>query len=256
MKSEAIVILLNDLQDINTLKKGLNIAKNEDSSGLVLYVYEKEHYSLEDLLFINNNSLDKEKIKKDILNKAKELGYNKEIAILVYEEDSEDRILAITKENKKYKIVIPYHKEITKRVVAKVNETITIIKNSNLEIQNIAIILDRLSDEYIKRYKDKNITLIYDANISYEPVTADPVIPSDTTIYANLLDIEESNFTELKNRYNLNGEFFVNGVGLLDYIKSREFDLIVIYKEIKDIIGLDSTYEELIDIANSDILIL
>ena len=154
MKSEAIVILLNDLQDINTLKKGLNIAKNEESSVLVLYVYEKEHYSLEDLLFFNN-TLNKEKIKKDILKKVKELGYNTEIAILVYEEDSEDRILAITKDNKKYKIIIPYHKEITKRVISKVDEAIIIVKNSNLEIQNVAIIVDSLNDECIKLYKDK-----------------------------------------------------------------------------------------------------
>ncbi len=256
MQNLTTIILLNDLDDTYTLKKGLNIAKEDNSSVVVLYVYEKEHFSLKDLFFFEDKTLDKEAIKNDIQNKIQEYGYDKDVAILIYEEDSEDRILALIKDDKKYKVIIAYHKDISKRVVSKVDEEILIVKNELLEYEKIALLVDSPKYDCIKYYKDKKPTLLYDAYIEYDPAIVDPAVVPDIDLSSNLIDIEKKNFEEIKSKNGLDGEFFVNGAGLIDYIKDNDFDLSVVCKEIKDIFGLDSIFEEYMDTTKGDILIL
>ncbi len=259
MINKRVIIVLNDLNNLKIIDKGLECA-SKDTSVEILYVYEQEHYFLEDLFWLNDTTIDKEEIKNKIEKYLKDNFNNFEnVAILVYQEDTADRVEHLIRDDKDVKVIVQFHKNITLDIIKKIKVPILIIKKGIQKYKKVAIILNSINEKCIKKVKNKysNIQLLYNYQIVVDTPMVDPsfgVVDYQQSV--ELEKIEKDNFNKLKNKFNLDGEFFVNGmsdISISDYINNYDYDLIIICQKIDDIFTINPLIEDIINSVNCDI---
>ena len=261
MITKRVLIVLNDLDNMDiVLKRGFEEA-SLDASIEVLYVYEKEHYSLKDLFFSDddNSLLDKEQIKKEIKEAINRLNVTKDVAIFVYAEDTEDRVATLLGDDKDAKVVIGYHNEITIRVLKEINVEALVVKGEN-SYDNAGVLINSKDFECINRAKErhKNVKLMYDYRYIADSALIDPSLSMDYEMSEELEEIELKVFNELKADTNLDGEFFINGVGELEideYINANEIGIVYVCENFKDIIGIDFIFRDILNNTKADICV-
>ncbi len=261
MKSKRVLIVLNDLDNMEVvLKRGLEEANSNDAIE-VLYVYEKEHYTLKDLFFIEGEDyrLDKDRIKKEIKEAIAKLNFTKDIAIFVYAEDTEDRVAQLIGDDKDVKVVIGYHDDITIRVLKEIDVEALVVKGEN-SYENAGVLINKKDLVCINRAKDKhkNVKLIYDYRYIADSALVDPSLSIDYEMSQELEEIELKIFNKIKEETSLDGEFFINGVGELEideYINRNNIGILYICEDFKGVIGIDFIFRDILLNTKVDICV-
>jgi len=235
MKTLALINKIDDIKDI--LSKAVEICKNDILE--IMYVHEEEHFSLLDIFKSDEDErINKDAIKKQIQEALKELKYTKDVAILIYVNDT-------------YSHVEATQKKVNPLIVSKLNEAtgkliesdfkILYMKNSPKEYKNIAIVVNlddsdsRNIDFVLENFKDAKITLIYDYVhiVSLETIDMDPLIGAgyDPVVDEVVTSAKKHAFEELKNSYKLEGVFledFNIPDNLMFYVnENKNLDLLV-----------------------------
>jgi len=235
MKTLALINKIDDIKDI--LSKAVEICKNDILE--VMYVHEEEHFNLLDIFKSDEDeSINKDAIKKQIQEALKELKYTKDVAILIYVNDT-------------YSHVETTQKKVNPLIVTKLNGAsekliesdfkILYLKNSPKEYKNIAIVVNlddsdsRNIDFVLENFKDAKITLIYDYVhiVSLETIDMDPLLGAgyDPIVDEIVTSAKKHAFEELKNSYKLEGVFledFNIPDNLLFYLnENKNLDLLV-----------------------------
>jgi len=230
-----VVALLNSLEfALDILKKAIFFAQKDNSAIEILYVHEKPLFALPDFFKLNNNSdeLDKERVKTEIKGVLESLGYEKDVAIFVYIDDTEDRVDNLIKDDDSVIIVTSYHEKITKKVIEKVSAPILVLKNSKESYKNIAICIN--SSCSAKKcisltkdlFNDSSVYLMYDYRF-----IVDPTMELDLQNVALIEQAQRERFQAIKNESELDGEFFVDSSfsadNLIEHINEKNFDLVI-----------------------------
>jgi len=235
MKTLALINQIDDIKDI--LSKAVEICKNDILE--VMYVHEEEFFDLLDIFKASNEAetINKDKIKKHIFEILEELKYTKDVAILIYVNDTYSHIEAT--QTKVNPLIVTKLNEATEELLES-SFKILYLKKDSKKYKNIAIVVNlddsdsRSIDFAQENFKDANITLIYDYIhiITLETADIDPLLGSG---YNPIVDEEVKSakkhaFEELKNSYKLPGVFLEDyniDDNLIFYVNNNSFDLII-----------------------------
>jgi len=235
MKTLALINKIDDIKDI--LSKAVEICKNDILE--VMYVHEEEHFDLLDIFKLDEDeSINKDAIKKQIQEVLKELKYTKDVAILIYVNDTYSHVEATQK--KVNPLIVTKLNEATEKLIES-DFKILYLKNTSKEYKNIAIVVNlddsdsRNIDFVLENFKDAKITLIYDYVhiVSLETIDMDPLIGAgyDPVVDEIVTSAKKHAFEELKNSYRLEGVFledFSIPDNLLFYLnENKNLDLLV-----------------------------
>jgi len=236
-KIKRIVAVLNSFDLAPTiLEKTLSFAKRYDSIVEVIYIHEKPLFDIPDF-FISaekrgDDLLDKDRVKDEIKNLILSLEHKEDIATFVYINDTEDRVANLIKDDKDSLIITAYHEKITNKLLKKVANPTLVLKNQSKIYNNIAICINASSDvkecinsaKYL--YSECTISLLYDYKF-----IVDPSMELDLQNIADIEKLQRDQFSDIKKRNNLDGEFFVDGSfladNLINHIKEKDFDLVI-----------------------------
>ena len=227
--------LINDTKDIkDILKEALKFVQK--STLIALFVHEEKLFSIDEIFKLEDNSLDKEAVEKEIKSALEDLKYEGKVAVFVKIDDSKDRVEDILK-------------DIEALVVTKLNDATIELSDTKYKIfytkadrvyKKIAINIDLNQDskkciDFAKEYfKNAAFTLVYDyinyIDLSY--VGADPMLAPavDPTINVEILEAKKREFEEFKKEVGLDGVFledFANDDELIEYINGNNFDLMI-----------------------------
>jgi len=262
---DKIVVVLNELDMAEILlQRAFSFASERDAVVEVLYVHKKPMFSVPDFFRlkkgVEDDTLDKEKIKQSIKDTISKIENSKECAIFVFVDDTVSRVLALVKDDKKILIITPYHQKITQNLVKKIHLPILVIKNEYSKYKNILLYLnvDSRSDECVLQTKDffsnSKIRLLYD----YRYIV-DPSIDIDLQNIQEIEKIQRESFEKLKKKSALDGDFFVDssffGDSLIKYLQKKEYDLVIVCTHQDDFIIADSIMLELLQNLSTDTLV-
>ena len=258
MEIKRVLIVLNELQDMQSvIDRGFEFANNFNALVEILYVHETPLFDIKELF--SDKEFNKDEVKAKIEEHIERYSQN-DIPIFVKIDDTQDRIWDLLRDDKETLVVQKYHKDITPKVIDTIKQPIFIIKQ-NSKIENLALLFESLEDideviEFIKSNITNSIELVY--NFIYIPAT-DPIDPVVSTSYIEsevLLNIQEEQFSKLKQKHNLNGKMFINSVyeeiELKEYLNN--YSTVAITNIESDF--LVSTKEEIIEGVNRDIWVL
>ena len=236
MKTLALINKIDDIKDI--LSKAVEICKDDVLE--VMYVHEEEHFDLLDIFKSPNEDeiINKEEIKKRIQEVLKELKYTKDVAILIYVNDTYSHVEATQK--KVNPLIVTKLNKATEKLIES-DFKILYMKNSPKEYKNIAIVVnlddsDSKNIEFVlENFKDAKITLVYDYvhMLTLETLSVDPILGTgyEPIVDEIVLAAKKEEFEELKKRYGLDGVFledFNIPDNLLSYLnENKNLDLLV-----------------------------
>ena len=244
------VILLNTLDNIeNALQKGIDFSKQHNTILEVLFVQEEPLFELPDIFRLKreDNSLDKESIKKEIRKQLLALNPNEKYAIFVYIDDTQHRLETIAKEPKETLVITPYQKEITPTLIEETSCAFWVLKEPK-EYNKILIPTD-LKEPTMKAikyalhlFKQSKLFLVHDHRYLIDTLVVQAdylnVTPLTSPISVELNEeVKEIHKKELDNylkEFGIEGEFIeANGdvdEDLIDYTKKNKFDLLFMYR--------------------------
>jgi hypothetical protein len=253
-----VVVLLNDLENKELLlQKGVVFSEEHKCILEVVFVHEVPLFELPDY-FLSDESIaesviDKDKIKKEIQNTLEFLDHNNEYAILVYENDTVDRLLNSVSKEDNTLVITQYHEELTRDLIEKTDYAFWVIKEGIAEYKNIVLSVDlkdksRKCIEFAQHvFSNANIKLVHD----YRYLLDSMIIRADymnVTPITTGMDIEmneefknsqEKIFNDYLAEYSLEGNFIESAGSLdedlIDYIKEHHFDLTVMYRNNEDL---------------------
>jgi len=237
--------LINETKDIKEVLR--EAIKYNDAVLEVLFVHEEELFDLPDLFrpeFEQDENIDKNAIKKEILSTLNELNYKDEAAIFVYINDTYSRVETIIKDNKT--LIVTKYNSATKEL-ADTKHKILFLRNSKHNYQKVLVELaldgdDKQRIDFAKElFPNANLTLVYDYNhfVSVDMVTIDPMmgISNDPYLDEELKEENKKSFNRIVEDSGLNG-IFLEDVGeaesLIEYI-NNEADLAIINERDSDI---------------------
>ena len=245
------IVLLNTTDNIkNTLKKGIEFSKQHNTILEVLFVHEEPLFELPDIFRLKreNNSLDKESIKKEITSQLLELSSNKKYAIFVYVDDTLHRLQTIAKEPKETVVITPYQKEITPTLIEETSYAFWVLKEQKDSYNKILLPTDLKEPtmkaiNYALHIFDKSkLFLVHDHRYLIDSlmVQADYLnvapLTSPITIELNE-EIKEAHKKEFDNylkEFGIEGEFIEADAevdeDLIAYTKENKFDLLFMYR--------------------------
>ena len=258
-----VLVVLNDFEKIDDiLKKALVLSTNKKAILEVLFVYEKSLFDVPDYFHPKNSFIDKEKIKIEIKNRLLELGKSGDCAILVFVDDTVDRVLSQTKEPKQTLIVTTYKENITQELVKKSSSSFLVIKNKKSTYKNIILPVD-LSEYSLKCinfaktvFPQSQIKLLYDNHIVLHPEAKEE---------------KKELFESLKKETNLEGyyikEHIVSEVDFIEelyniekhlasFINRDNFDLTILCSHHRDFLFSNSLSFDMLGMIQNDILLL
>ena len=244
------IVLLNTTDNIkNALKKGVEFSKQHNTILEVLFVHEEPLFELPDIFTLKReeNSLDKESIKKEINSQLLELSPNEKYAIFVYVDDTLHRLETIAKEPKETLVITPYQKEITPTLIEETSYAFWVLKEAK-EYNKILLPTD-LKEPTMKAinyalhiFEGSRLFLVHDHRYLVDTlaVQADYLnvtpLTSPITIELNE-EIKEAHQKEFENylkEFGIEGEFIeANGEvdeDLIEYTKKNGFDLLFMYR--------------------------
>ncbi len=275
---QKIIAVLNDFNGADTvLERALELASKEKAVLEILYVHEEPLFDVPDYFrsedSIKDEVLDKEKIKKEIQKRLTALDSSRQSAILVFIDDTVDRVLTQTRETKDILIVTAYHDSITEKLAKKSHLPVLIIKNDFKSYENVVLPVDlgettEACIDFAERLFEKNdLFLLHDyryivdlslMDVDYLGVpTSAPII--DAQINQELIKNQKLAFEALKKESGLRGDFIEQSLcvedDLVGYIESGNFDLTVLCSSVEHSILSDSVSFSLLKSLSSDVLI-
>ncbi len=273
-----VVAVLNDFEMAdNILGKALKFSSQQNAILEVLYVHEESLFAVPDYFrsseHINDNLIDKDKVRKELKERILKLGFEKDCAILVFIDDTLDRVLTQTKEDKETLILIEYHKEITKKLIKKSHLPVLVIKNSATDYKNVVVPIDlgentdgcidlanKLFPTATKRllhdYRYVINTTIMDLDYLGIPTT-EPDFAEE--INQKLKSSQVEKFEDLKKKTGLEGDFIEEKLSVEDdltqFINEKHFNLTILCSRDEDFIFSSSISFILLETLSTDILI-
>jgi len=270
-----VIAVINDLDMANTvLYRALTLAREEDASFEVLFVHEEELFSLPEYFRLKeldtDGPLDEIKIKKELAARLSAVGGRSEIPILVYIDDTVDRLLRATHDDRETLIVMSHHKAITRRLIQKSHLPVLVIKNDLTE-EYVSIVvpvdLSPASIESIDLAKElfptKEISLVHDFRALYMEGFMDSEGLTFPDMGIELSDIEKEatkkRFEALQIETGCKGRFITEQASipedLFDYIKENAYDLAILGSTNADALFLESLSFDLMEELPIDLLI-
>jgi len=244
------IVLLNTTDNMkNILQKGVKFSKQHNTILEILFVHEEPLFELPDIFRLKReeNSLDKESIKKEINSQLLELSPNEKYAIFIYVDDTLHRLETIAKEPKETLVITPYQKEITPTLIEETSYAFWVLKEAK-EYNKILLPTD-LKEPTMKAinyalhiFEGSRLFLVHDHRYLVDTlaVQADYLnvtpLTSPITIELNE-EIKEAHKKEFENylkEFGIEGEFIeANGEvdeDLIEYTKKNGFDLLFMYR--------------------------
>jgi len=273
-----VIVLVNDLEKMEILlEKGVVFANGHNAFLEVLFVHEVPLFEIPDYFLseekIAEGLISKDKIHQEIEEVLKGLEIEKEPAILVYENDTVDRLLTLLKDTKETLVVTAYHTSLSAKLVEETPYAFWFIKEDERDYNNIALPME-LEDEFEKCIKltqhlfpKGEITLLHD----YRSMSAALMVSQDYmggTPMPTQVDVELDQlfrekqlkiFNEYMEKYAVEGVFF-EGEGvmyedIMHYIQDNDFDLTVLYRNSNELFLTSTRITELIKEVSTDILV-
>jgi hypothetical protein len=246
------VVLLNSLDKIDVLlQRAIAFSTTHQTTLEILYVHETPLFSVPDIFLQEEqrkvDELDREKVKEKILDHLDALSYREESVVLVYIDDTVDRLLNHAKESRETLVVVNYHEHITAELIEQCHYTFWINKSSKESYQKMIMPID-LKDEAQRCIKtiqhifpESSLELVYDyrylLDLLVEREDYLNVVPISTSVdYALNQELKAKNreqFEAYKKEFNIDG-YFMEGSGdlhedLIEYIGKQSFDLTLLY---------------------------
>jgi len=270
------IVLLNTTDNIkNALQKGVNFSKQHNTILEILFVHEEPLFELPDIFRLKReeNSLDKESIKKEINRQLLELNPNDKYAIFVYIDDTLHRLKSIAKEPKETVVITPYHKDITPTLIEETSYAFWVLKETKESYKKILLPTD-LKEPTMKAinyalhiFQGSKLFLVHDHRYLVDTllVQADYLnvapITSPLTFELNE-EIKEAHQKEFENylkEFGIDGEFIeANGEvseDLIEYTKQHEFDLLFMYRSDEELFSSASLIVTLMENLEIDFFI-
>jgi len=251
---QQIVVLLNDLESIDTLlEKAMDFAKRHQTVLEIVYVHEEPLFDIPDYFLsdedITNNHIDKEKIKRRIQTHLDNFEIQNKIAILVYIDDTVDRLLTILKDRKETLIVSSYHKILSPLLIKKTPYSYWFIKNNLNHYKKIILPLD-LHEKSKKSiqiaqhlFTQSHLEILHDyrylldvLSVREDYLNVVPLTLDIDLVQNKAIEQEQKNiFESYKNEFNIDGTFMEGsrsiGDDLIDYIKKKSYDLTLLHRQ-------------------------
>ncbi len=270
------VVLLNTLEDMeNALQKGVNFSKQHNTILEILFVHEEPLFELPDIFRLNreDNTLDKESIKKEISTQLLALTPNEKYAIFVYVDDTLNRLKNLAKEPKETVVISPYQKEITPTLIEETSYAFWILKAPKESYNKILLPTDLKEPtmkaiNYALHFFDKSrLFLVHDHRYLVDTLVVQAdylnVTPLTSPITVELNEeIKEAHQKEFENylkEFGIEGEFIeANGEvseDLIEYTKQHKFDLLFMYRNDEELFSSSSLILELLEELEVDFFV-
>lgn len=142
------VAVINDFEMADAvLSKAVRLAQKESMSLEIIFVHEEKLFGLPEFFRFKEISpdqpIDKEKMQKEIAAKLNGLGVKERCPILVFVDDTADRVLVQTENDKETLIILSYHEDTVKKVIRKSHLPVLVVKqNSSADYNKILIPVD------------------------------------------------------------------------------------------------------------------
>ena len=274
-----VVVLLNDFEKIDTLlERAVNFSKEHNTILEILYVHEEPLFDIPDYFLsdekINENKIDPIKIKEKIQSHLDTYNLTESHAILVYLDDTVDRLLTHLSDAEHTLIVTTYNEALTTQLISKTPYSYWIIKNNNTDTYANMVFPSDLSDESKKVigltqhiFSSSRLHLLYDYRyildtlaIREDYLNVTPVtIEIDTELNEQKKAEEKERFNDYKKEFNIEGTF-LEGEDLLEddlakFIKDN-FDLTIIYRRDEELFSSPSLILSLMKKVSSDFFVI
>ena len=274
-----VVVLLNDFENIeNVLQKAFDFSTQHETSLEILYVQEEALFDIPDYFLsdakIENECLDKKKIKAKIQEHLVRLGIQGNHAILVYEDDTVAQVLHYAKNDKNILFVTRYHEELSEKLLEQTAHSFWIVKNMVSNYQNIALPFDfrDKGKETLKLSKhifaNKSITILHDYRYVLDTLTVQvdylnvtPLVTPEIIELNEKLEKEQKEaFEKYQKEFEVKGEW-IEGTGslerdLMEYISKKDFDLTMMYHQDTELFLSPSLIVELLKGLSMDFFIV
>jgi len=245
------VVLLNTIDNMkNAIQKGVDFSKQHNTILEILFVHEEPLFELPDIFRLKReeNSLDKESIKKEITKQLLELSPNEKYAIFIYIDDTLNRLKNIAKEPKKTVVITPYQKEITPTLIEDTSYAFWVLKEPKESYNKILLPTD-LKEPTLKAmnyalhlFKQSKLFLVHDHRYLVDTLVVQAdylnVTPLTSPISVELNEeVEKAHKKEFENylkEFGIEGEF-IEASGevdedLIEYTKKNGFNLLFMYR--------------------------
>jgi len=270
-----IIAVLNDFETADAvLSKALILSKEQDALLEIIFVHEESFFKLPDFFRFKESPpeeiVDKEKIREEVADKIAALGAKEGCPVLVFIDDTADRVLLQTKDEKEAIIVMSYHEKIAKDLIKKSHLPVLIIKNNTIDdYEKIVVPVDfsPASKESIvlakALFQTKEIELVHDYRALYMEGFMDSEGFAELGAAVELTDIEkkaaEDNFEALLQEMQCKGYFITEKTSpkedLSDFIQRNGNDLAVIGSNNANKLFFDSVSFDLLETLLIDLLI-
>ena len=275
---DRVIVLLNDLENIDILlKRAVEFSTKHEASLEILYVHEEPLFAVPDYFLseesIDEEQLDKAKVKNEIQKHLEAFDANANHAILVYVDDTVDRLLNLAKEVEKSLVITNYHEHITASLIEKTSYSYWINKGDK-ELYDNTVLPINLKEESKKCielaqhvFPKSSLELVYDYRYLLDVLAVREdylnVVPVTTGIDYELneeLKVQnEKTFEAYKKEFNVKGSF-IEGEGLLHedliaYIQKENFDLTILYRSDEELFFTPVLILALIEVLDTDFFI-
>jgi len=275
---DRVIVLLNDLENIDILlKRAVDFSTKHEASLEILYVHEEPLFAVPDYFLseesIDEEQLDKAKVKNEIQKHLEAFDANANHAILVYVDDTVDRLLNLAKEVEKSLVITNYHEHITASLIEKTSYSYWINKGDK-ELYDNTVLPINLKEESKKCielaqhvFPESSLELVYDYRYLLDVLAVREdylnVVPVTTGIdYALNEELKvqnEKTFEAYKKEFNVKGSF-IEGEGLLHedliaYIQKENFDLSILYRSDEELFFTPVLILALIEDLDTDFFI-
>lgn len=273
-----VIVVLNDLERIDTLlKKAVDFSIQHQTILEILYVHEEPLFELPDFFRtddkIAERQMDKAKIKKEIQTRLNAFNLTKECAILVYIDDTVNRLLTHAKDAEHTLIMTNYHEHLTKSLIEKTTYSYWIMKGNQEHYENIVLPIDLKehsrtciqATQHI--FPNSKLSLVYDYRYILDVLALREdylnVVPLTTGVdmefNEELKAQQKETFDAYVTEFNATG-YFMEGEGLLDedliaYIQKEGFDLTVLYHNDEELFFSPTLILDLLEELSTDFLI-
>ncbi len=261
-----VLALCNDYEKCeDLLVKVAEISKAHNAGVTLMFVTEEAMFELP--FFSKEDKSNHKVLRRELLKKAQNAGINNP-AVLVYENDTADRVALEVKRENDALVIMPYEDKITMSVIKKVDIPILVLKKNSLhEYSKAVIAIDaatgKICLEFLRTLFNIVETELFQDFLYFPMPVADPAIEpfdiaGDGIEYAQLLKIRKEAFYEFCEKMGVKGTFIVGESGIdediVSFVKQKQADLLVINALDRDTILGDAIDDILLKI-DSDTLV-
>lgn len=261
-----ILAVCNELEMCDALLEKTAELANEHNSGVtIMFVHEPAWFDLP--IFHSGDRFDHDKVRKELKQKAETLGIE-EPAILVYEDDTPDRVAVEVEKEADTLVICNYHKKISAKISARAKAPLLVLKKDALHLYTKAVVAidavmpERCLDFLHRFFGGIELRLYQDFQFIPMP-TVDPAvepfdITMDASVYTELLEAKREAFMQFCREKGLKGTFEIGEAGIdedtVAYAKKEDADLLVLAPLDPDTI-LGDAVEDILEKTHIDTLI-